>query len=207
MSVGPSDLGKAATSAQVAGADGAGVFYRDQDYAGILRRLLVDLVDGVAIVVASAAVLLFCILVLPEDSEWLATASLTSLTAVWFVYFVLLKRSRGTLGYLIGGVRIVDLRGQRPGMVALAFRLLFAVIGPFNLLVDLFWIGSDGRRQALRDKFAGTYVIRKGARPAGSGEIGYSYYGILGTNFIFREVKAATPPGPTALSASQPGSQ
>lgn len=182
--------------------EGTGVFYREEQYAGVTRRLFVDFVDGIAALAGSFVLLMVWLLVLPDDSEWLSTAVLASITAVWFVYFVLLKRSCGTLGYLIGGVQIVDLRGRRPGLIALTVRLLFAVFGPFNLLIDLLWIGNDDRRQALRDKFVGTYVVRKGAQPAGVGDIGYSYYGILGTNFVFREVKTPRSPsgGPTPVS-------
>jgi hypothetical protein len=60
---------------------------------------------------------------------------------------------------------------------------------PFNILIDLLWIGNDARRQALRDKFAGTYVIRRGAEPIARGPIRYEYYTILGNNFIFAEVR------------------
>ena len=109
---------------------------------------------------------------------------------VWFGYFVLLKGSRfRTAGYLLAGARIVNMRGERPSRVSLSIRLLFAVFGPVNLLFDLFWIPSDPHRQALRDKFAHTYVVRQEALPAGNGPIGYSQYTILGGSFLFQEVR------------------
>jgi uncharacterized RDD family membrane protein YckC len=112
--------------------------------------------------------------------------------AVWFVYFVLLKRSRiGTVGYALAGARIVNLRGERPGIAALTVRLLFVVAGPLNFLVDLLWISSDQNRQALRDKFAHTYVIRATAIPIGTGRVVYRTYTVFGATMLFQEVEPA----------------
>lgn len=111
--------------------------------------------------------------------------------AVFFCYFVLLKRSRaGTLGYRLCGVRIVGIDGQRAGLVPLTVRMLFMVLGPVNYLLDLAWMANDTHRQALRDKFADTYVVRKLAVPAGSGKVIHRQYEILFYNFLFREVAA-----------------
>lgn len=59
------------------------------------------------------------------------------------------------------------------------------------MLIDVIWLTNDERRQALRDKFAHTYVIRSGAVPLGHGAIVYTPYTILGTNFLFAEVRPA----------------
>ena len=45
------------------------------------------------------------------------------------------------------------------------------------------------RRQALRDKFAHTYVIKDRAVPLGQGAIVYSTYTIFAVNFLFAEVR------------------
>jgi len=108
-----------------------------------------------------------------------------------FAYFVLLKRSRfRTLGYKLCGARIVNLQGDRPSVYSLTIRLLFAVFGPLNLLLDLIWIPTDECRQALRDKFAHTYVVRFNAAPEGRGTVVYTTYFILGWAFLFPEIKA-----------------
>ena len=74
-------------------------------------------------------------------------------------------------------------------MSSLTFRLMFGVLGPLNWMVDLLWLSGDPHRQALRDKLAGTYVVRKTAEPAGTGKIVRRYYEFFGYNFIFREVE------------------
>jgi uncharacterized RDD family membrane protein YckC len=108
---------------------------------------------------------------------------------IWFAYFVILKRTRiRTLGYIVGGVRIVNLQGDRPSLISLSIRLIFAILGPFNIVIDLFWIPGDERRQALRGKFANTYVIKKDALLAGQGQVVYARYGIMAWNFMFQEV-------------------
>jgi uncharacterized RDD family membrane protein YckC len=110
---------------------------------------------------------------------------------VAFAYMVLLKRSKwGTLGYRWGGGRIVGLDGRTPGIASLTLRLAFAMIGPVNWVPDMVWLSDDPHRQALRDKFANTYVVKSGATPVGKGRIVFRNYEIICYNFLFREVVA-----------------
>ena len=48
-------------------------------------------------------------------------------------------------------------------------------------------------RQAIRDKFAGTYVVRLDATPAGSAPIRVRTYMFWGMTFLFREVRGGAP--------------
>ena len=165
-----------------------GVYFRRADYAGFWRRLLVDLVDGLTILV---------ICVILSAAVWLVHRSgnliLNSWAAAIFSYYVLLKRWKGTLGYRFGGVRTVGQDGQPASISALTVRLLFGVLGPLNWLLDLVWLSSDPHRQALRDKLAGTYVVMRRAVPAGRGKIVYRPYEILFYSFLFREVETRSP--------------
>ena len=167
-----------------------GVYFRRADYAGFWRRLLVDVVDGLTILVV-------CVIL--SAAVWLIHPSggliLNSWAAAMFAYYVLLKRSKGTLGYRLGGVRIVGQDGQRASILALTLRLLFGVLGPLNWLLDLVWLSGDPHRQALRDKLAGTYVVMRQAVPAGRGKIVYRPYEILFYSFLFREVDIGSPAG------------
>lgn len=172
-----------------------GVYYQVSDYIGAGKRFVIDLVDvlvAILLSIAASTVLSFII----WDDQLAAPAVLTTLIAIWFGYFVLLKSSRfRTIGYVLTGARLVNLQGQRPSIGSLIIRSLFAALGPLNLLFDLFWIPSDPCRQALRDKFAHTYVIRRDAWPAGAGPVGYGTYTILGWSFLFCEVKPSQPAG------------
>src|SRR5688572_17440627 len=127
-------------------------------------------------------------LILPTAEQALPHVLFWSGMTLGFVYLVVLKHSRfRTLGYLVGGIRIVNIHGERPSIWSLAIRALFAVFGPFNMLIDVMWITTDERRQ---DKFAHTYVILDRAVPLGDGAIVYATYTILGWNFLFAEVRA-----------------
>jgi uncharacterized RDD family membrane protein YckC len=165
-----------------------GVWFRRDDYAGLFRRLAIDILDGLIV-----GCLCFGLLLVVRDS-----VPYRVLFAGWvgilFCYFVLLKRSRfGTVGYRLFGAKIVDMWGRVPGLWPLTLRMFFLVFGPLNYLMDILWLSSDAHRQALRDKFTQTYVVRKNAQPAGTGKLIYRYYEIFGYNFLFREIEAGRP--------------
>ena len=84
-------------------------------------------------------------------------------------------------------VRVTDLHGQRPGLGRLTIRLIIGL--GFNSLVDLVFVASDASRQGLRDKLAGTYVIKRQAVIAGRGELVYANLFLMNMALIYREVK------------------
>jgi uncharacterized RDD family membrane protein YckC len=163
------------------------LYYRPEDYIGVMRRLLIDFVDtGVAVTIS-----LVLSMVAAAISPAPELTALAIWTIVWILYFVVLKGSRfRTLGYVVAGARIVNFSGQRPGYRTLLGRLAFVTLGPVNFVIDLCWVSSDPSRQALRDKFAHTYVIRKNAVPAGTGQIVYPTYMTFGWTLMFAEVRA-----------------
>ncbi|HEU4886889.1 MAG TPA: RDD family protein, partial [Thermoanaerobaculia bacterium] len=145
------------------------VYYKAEDYLGVMRRLLIDFVDTSVAVVVSSMFTVFAMIVSPA-TEITVLMSLVAWTGVWITYLVILKGSRfRTLGYVLAGARIVNFSGEQPGYLSLLGRLAFTVLGPFNFVVDLLWVSSDPCSQALRDKVAHTYVVRKDAVPAGVG--------------------------------------
>jgi uncharacterized RDD family membrane protein YckC len=168
-----------------------GVYFARADHVGFWRRLVIESVDltvaAVACVVVGGLIVLVSDLE-PDEDVVLAVVYLAALP-VGFAYFVLLKRFGRTVGYWACRARLVTLTGDRPGLWPLVLRLLFAVLGPLNFALDLLWITSDASRQALRDKFAGTYVVDARARPAGRGRLTWAQYHVLGATFVFREVE------------------
>jgi uncharacterized RDD family membrane protein YckC len=173
-----------------------GVFYRPEDYLSVGKRLLIDTVDTLVALVVSIGLTVAFALLLPEG-DVLGVAILATWTLVWSSYFVFLKRSSyRTLRYRLAGARVVNLQGETPSVASLVGRLLFVVGGPVNFFLDLVWISSDPARQAVRDKFAHTYVIKKEAVPAGRGKVVYRTYLMFGTAFLFQEVQGATAAAP-----------
>lgn len=165
------------------------VYYSDRDYLGVMRRLLIDAVDAFVAVAGSLALSAIGASLAPYQYSPLIT--LTTFTGVFIAYFVVLKGSRfRTLGYVLAGARIVSLSGEPPSYTAFLGRLAFAVLGPVNFVFDLLWVSSDPRRQALRDKFAHTYVVRKSAVPAGTGHIVYGTYMVFGWTILCAEVQS-----------------
>lgn len=167
-----------------------GVYYRRQDYAGLWRRLIVSILDAGVALAGLLGLTLIWNAIMPAS-----TASMAFL--IWLVasylYFVFCKRSRiRTLGYRIGRVRIVDIRGDSPGPWSLTLRLLLAVAGTYaNALgvVDLIWVAGDDDRQALRDKLAHTYVVKTSAQPLGRGPIVYDVYHVLAWTLLLQGVR------------------
>jgi len=173
---------------------GNGVYYSESDYAGLGRRLLILIIDGCvlgAICFALVVGFLYVDYAYFADGrfftfEWYFGICL----GINFVYLVILKPSRfRTLGYILTGVRIVTLQGTRPTFWQMTWRFLLWVFGPFNILVDVFWIGGDDHKQSIRDKFAYTYVIRKAATPVGGGVIKIVSVDFMLLRLLFREVQ------------------
>jgi uncharacterized RDD family membrane protein YckC len=169
-----------------------GAYYNRESYAGIWRRIFVDIIDG-AFILGLSLMIFFLLSEVIQTSESLGRVVFIVLITLWIGYFVILKGSKyRTIGYILGGVKIVNLQGNRPSTTSLLLRFMFAALGPFNMLLDLFWIPDATHKQALRDKFANTYVVKRTAQIAGNGNIKHNYYEILGWNFLFQEVETPT---------------
>lgn len=169
-----------------------GVYFLHEDYASFWLRVLIDVIDALAIGAAWSAVAIVLFTIFPFNRMTLKL-TLAIFAVVAFCYFVILKRSKiGTVGYRIGGVRIVGLDGQKASLSALIFRMLLVPLGPLHWLLDLAWLSADKHRQALRDKLAHTYVVKAKAAPVGTGKIISRYYDILGFNFLFQEIEVPT---------------
>ena len=186
------------------------VWFFPSDYAGFWRRLAIALADSAVIAGSyvtfadvTAVVLLVATttVVLLDPAEELSDALLAWLIPGWLLliygYFVVLKCSRfTTVGYRLAGVRIVDSLGRRPGLSALTLRLSFGLIGPLNVILDALWIPFDRHKQALRDKFANTYVVKATAEPAGPARIVFRTYDVMGMSFVFQDVEPVAMGGP-----------
>jgi uncharacterized RDD family membrane protein YckC len=171
-----------------------GVYFRREDYASFWLRVLVDVTDFLVFVALCAVLTIPGMAIAPFNRTTMNLTLLIYVT-IAFCYFVVLKRSRfRTLGYRLCRVRIVALNGQPPGHGALILRLMFGALAPLNWL-DLIWLSSDIHRQALRDKFANTYVVKANAQAAGQGKVVFQYYFIALYNCLFREVVVDPEPG------------
>ena len=165
-----------------------GVYFRREDYASFWVRALVDVIDFSILGAFCAGLAIVMLMIFPPDRSTVNLILLAS-SAAGNLYFVVLKHSRlRTFGYRVGRIKIVGSDGNLPSYNSLVWRSLFGLLGPLNWL-DSIWLVNDKHSQALRDKFAGTYVVKTDARPAGGGKTVFRLYEIALYNFIFREVQ------------------
>jgi uncharacterized RDD family membrane protein YckC len=165
-----------------------GVYYSLKDYAGLGRRLLILGIDA-GVIIAALLVALLAYGLAPDGL--LSSIHFYAGGYVVFLAFYLAVLGRsdlGTLGYLLTSVRVVNLQGDRPSLTCMLFRSSFVVLGPFNALLDIIWLGGDSNRQSIRDKLTGTYVVRRKAKPSGVGVQNYVMITFGYWNFLVREV-------------------
>jgi uncharacterized RDD family membrane protein YckC len=165
-----------------------GVRFPRAAYAGLPRRCVILIID-LAVVALLGAVSAAATLAIFEG------AALAVFVTTWlllsYAYLVPLEASVGTLGLLLTQTKIVDLSGRPPSLGRMTLRLLLCAfwgVEPF-LLIDLLWSVGNDCRQTIRDMFAGTYVVRKGAAPSGGGDVVIVYYFLFGVALRVPEVQ------------------
>lgn len=166
-----------------------GVIFDKKDYAGFIKRVIIAAVDLIVIFVISTAVLYISdYLIYEEEPYYKFNFFFMLVFSIW--YLAILKRSNfRTIGYILTGVKIVDLKGERPSIFKMIFRVSLLILGPFELIIDIIWLTQEATRQTLRDKYVGTYVVNQNAIPVGSGKLQTVTLGIMGWNLMYREVK------------------
>ncbi|MEZ5944704.1 MAG: RDD family protein [Planctomycetaceae bacterium] len=166
---------------------GRGARFAPNDYIGGRWRVVIVVVDLFAITAIwmLASLVLFFIKSGQVDESDL---TLLGLFLAW-MYSTALKTSRiGTVGYWLTGAKVVDLRGGKPSILCMTYRLLIGLLGPFRLLTDYVWSGVDEDKQTLHDRFSGTCVVRKKAMQCGTGEIHLTCYTGMGLVLIYPRV-------------------
>lgn len=86
-----------------------------------------------------------------------------SVPVLWLLYNWLFTGLKGqTPGKMVVGIKVVDARGNKPGLGTAALREIPGKI--LSLVVPIFlgflWIIWDERKQGWHDKIADTYVVR-----------------------------------------------
>jgi uncharacterized RDD family membrane protein YckC len=167
------------------------VCFDRKDYAGLFRRLIIVCVDSAALVAIALALVVaaeYAWFALHPDADDLPPGLIVLLPVTAFVYLTVVKRSRiGSLGYLLTGVRIVDVEGQRPSLLRMTARFFWTLPLPWALFVDFGWLLDEPAKQTLRDKWAGTFVVRKKAKPIGRVPIRYERICLIGIHLIVPE--------------------
>jgi len=146
------------------------------EYAGFGIRLLAWLIDSLVLLFLSFIIVLFSsffigfiiiyVSVVPQHSS--IVKLLSSFIGVFIgfsvnlSYFILYWSSKfqGTPGKILLGLKIVDANGNKISYSTALIRYISTIISSLLLGIGYLLIIFDGRKQALHDKFASTYVIK-----------------------------------------------
>jgi uncharacterized RDD family membrane protein YckC len=193
------------TAAELPSAE-LGVYFFPEDYAGLGRRMAILALDFIVLLVACVFLVVFYAMAngLYHQKYGIDLTPLPfflGFLAVCWTYLAVIEGLVGTLGFLSADVKIVNLRGERPSIWRMTFRLLICVLfGIFMPVYDLIWLAGDANWQSLRDKLAGTLVVRRDAIPAGGGPIKLRRMMFLGMSLAYFEVKNPERPQGAARS-------
>lgn len=165
-----------------------GVYYSEKSYAGFWLRVTSWLVDIIVICVFHGA----CYYIFDKYSgrtEFeLKLFCLFSFLSC-YIYLAVMKNTKiSTLGFYLTDLKVVNLYGLRPSLWNMSFRFLLLTFGPFEMFPDLLWLTCEKTKQSLRDKYAGTYVVKKSTDPLGEANIIQTRLHVLGWNLVYNEV-------------------
>ena len=165
-----------------------GVYYDSKSYAGFWLRVFSWAVD---LILLSIIVILYSLIYFNSQNSSMLAFNIYFWGSFFtcHLYLTLVKTSNSsTLGFWLAKIKVVDLYGKKPSFLTMTFRFLLLAIGPFGLITDLLWITSEETKQTLRDKFMGTFVVKKAAEPIGKGLIQHVRLFIFRWNLIIKEV-------------------
>ncbi|MCP3920959.1 MAG: RDD family protein [Desulfobacterales bacterium] len=146
-----------------------GVFYEEDDYAGLLRRVFAAMIDLSVIITFST---LFLVFIYSLNEKIPAKTNFIFLINISFIYLTFLKRSSyRTLGYFITGIKIVNLSGYKPSLYNMFLRIIILIFGTYDYSKSIDLIKTESFKQTLRDRYLGNYVVMVNAKPIGSGPI------------------------------------
>ena len=152
----------------------SGPIYAPDAFAGFVRRTLALIID--AVVLLALWVSVPWVWYAGAPAEWVTEGSyrrvyLVLLILAFAYVFGLRLTENGTLGYRIVGIRYAHVLAGKPKAAALAFRASLALVLLWFFALDHIWILFDERKQAWHDKVSGFYVVKRNARPIGTGRI------------------------------------
>jgi uncharacterized RDD family membrane protein YckC len=135
-------------------------------YAVFCRQIAAVAIDAVLVLTLMLFGLVTWISVAGETHAWdstpMAVAFSGSLLAALVVKILLDAWLGGTPGLHLADCRLVDARsGERISAGRSALRCLAIALSVLPLLLGLFWIGWDSRKQAWHDKLTHAVVIRE----------------------------------------------
>ena len=129
------------------------------EYIGFWERSIAAIIDAVAVWIISSAL---SFLIGVSTSSYLFLYWYFNPFFLLLLYYWLFTGLRGqTPGKMIVGIKVVDAKGNKPGLLSAALREIPGkIISTIIFYIGFFWIAWDTHKQGLHDKIATTYVIK-----------------------------------------------
>lgn len=136
----------------------------ENNYAGFWIRIAAALIDSILILLVAIPIMssvygndFWLQGTVPQD--WTSIAFNYVLPALIVIVFWIYKSA--TPGKMLTKLTIVDAKtGEKPSTGQFIVRYIGYYISILPLMLGLFWIGFDRRKQGWHDKLAGTVVVR-----------------------------------------------
>ena len=124
------------------------------EYMGFWIRFAASIIDGVILfIVLSILLILFRFINGP--------AMLSNIFLLWLYYWLFTGLKGQTPGKMVLGIKVVNARGERPGLGIAAMReVLGKLISAIALCLGFLWIAWDREKQGWHDKIADTHVVK-----------------------------------------------
>ena len=133
------------------------------EYAGFWIRLRAAIIDG--IIIWSTSFVLSRLLIsnmfgmFGYRSAFLPP--IFSFPVFWLYYWLFTGIKGQTPGKMVLRIKVVDARGNRPGLGVAAMReILGKTLSALALYIGFLWIAWDKQKQGWHDKIANTYVVK-----------------------------------------------
>jgi uncharacterized RDD family membrane protein YckC len=133
------------------------------DLAGFWRRFAALLIDSIVVlgiylgITSGLSVLSFMVGGLFPIQ---VLAGIVILVVAWLYYWLFIGLKGQTPGKMAVGVKVVDGRGNIPGLGRAALReVVGKIVSSLPLYLGFLWIVWDHKKQGWHDKLAGTHVV------------------------------------------------
>jgi uncharacterized RDD family membrane protein YckC len=124
------------------------------EYMGFWIRFGAAIIDGVILLIISSI-----LSILARFTYGLGSMFGIFLPLLYYWLFTGLKGQ--TPGKMVLGIKVVNARGERPGLGVAAMReILGKLISAIALCLGFLWIAWDREKQGWHDKIADTHVVK-----------------------------------------------
>jgi uncharacterized RDD family membrane protein YckC len=124
-----------------------------EQYAGFWRRFLALVIDGVIFGAIEGVV---------GRILGYEVAGGMNLILSWLYYSLMeSSKTQATLGKMVMGLKVTDLEGDRISLKRATIRYFSKILSAIILMIGFIMAAFNPKKQALHDKIAKTYVVKK----------------------------------------------